>query len=307
MTTSAIRGRARRHWTTQVVNVGLALFAASLVSVAVGVLSVGFGYYTTPELGRAEHPLDAVLRSGRLVGLWLGIAGTTLMVAMLSYTARKSLLRWSWLGSPGHWLRFHIICGVMGPVFIVLHTAFVWPTGLTAIGFWCMVLVALSGGFGRYVYGHFPRTAAGRSEDLRSALEALADLRAQLVAQTAEARGEDITQAIRLARDVEGEVHSIPDWIRLDVEVRRRRKQIRTLLRSSGLPPEVQGQVAAQLGDQLVARRNVEAWAVTGKLFKWWHLFHEPLAKAMYIIVFVHVVEAVVIGGALKNLLLGAP
>jgi hypothetical protein len=165
-----------------------------------------------------------------------------------------------------------------------------------------MVLVALSGGFGRYVFGHFPRTAAGRSEDLSAAREALVQLRADVVEACPNASGEGVAAAIALARDLDREAHSIREWIALDFEVRRRRDLIPVHLARAGLPSEACRDVGAHLTEQLLAKRNLEAWSVTAKLFQWWHLFHEPLAKAMYLIVALHILEAFVFGGAMQRL-----
>jgi hypothetical protein len=37
-------------------------------------------------------------------------------------------------------------------------------------------------------------------------------------------------------------------------------------------------------------------------MFRYWHLFHRPLASAMYVIVALHVLFAVLIGGSLSHL-----
>lgn len=287
---------------TRFVRAMIWLYFAVLVAGAAAVLAFGLGYYTTPEAERLTHPLHDVLRPGATGGLWLGVLGTSLMLAMLSYSVRKLLLRWTFLGSPAHWLHFHIICGIMGPTFILLHTSFQVPDGLIGIGFWCMVLVALSGSFGRYVYGHFPRTAAGRSQDLEEAREALVQLRADVVAASPGASGESIGAAVALARDLDQQAHTIRQWLALDIEVRRRRDLIPVHLARAGLPPQAQRQVGHRLTEQLLAKRDLEAWSVTAKLFQWWHLFHEPLAKAMYIIVTLHILEAFVFGGAMQRL-----
>ena len=273
-----------------------------LVGLAGCVAVLGSPYYLTPTADRLAHPLDGWLRPGATGGLWLGLLGTGLMVAMLSYSVRKFFLGFTFLGSPTHWLHFHIVCGIMGPVFILLHTSFVRPHGFIGIGFWCMILVALSGVFGRYVYGHFPRTAAGRSQDLDEAREALVQLKAEVVAASPHASGTAIGAAVALARDLDQEAHSILDWIRLDFEVRRRRDLIPIHLTRAGLAGPERQVVADRLVQQLLAKRDVEAWSVTSKLFQWWHLFHEPLAKAMYIIVALHILNAVFIGGALTRL-----
>jgi hypothetical protein len=287
---------------TKAVWLALVAFAGSLVLLALTVLAYGAGYYLTPVDLRPDHPTHAVLSPGATGGLWLGILGTSLMLAMLSYSVRKFLIGFKFLGSPTHWLRFHIVCGVMGPIFILLHSGLAMPHGLIGIGFWCMVLVALSGVFGRYIYGHFPKTAAGRSEDLAAAYESLAQLRAEVVAASPQASGESIGAAVALARDLDREAHSILQWVLLDFEVRRRERLIPIHLSKAGLPADARASVTHRLVAQLHAKRDVEGWAVTSKLFRLWHLFHEPLAKAMYVIVFLHILQAILIGGSLTRL-----
>ncbi len=285
----------------------LVLYAGALGSGAALVLGVGLGsgYYALSRDARVEHPLHDWLRSGGPVGVLLGVVGATLMTVMLVYSVRKVLgtgRMFRWLGAPAWWLRFHMICGVLGPVAILLHTGLQWPHGLVAVGFWCMVLVALSGTFGRFVYGHFPRTAAGKAMDLREAREALAELRAKLVAETSGADAEAVGAAVALVHDFEPEVRGVVGWLAVDLEVRRRSDLVRVHLARAKLDRSTSADATEALLGQLRLQRNVAAWDVSRRLFRWWHLFHEPLAQAMYLVVAVHVASAVLFGGALEQL-----
>ncbi|MCA9490841.1 MAG: hypothetical protein KC621_13020 [Myxococcales bacterium] len=287
-------------------------FGTLLGAGAAAVLGLGFGsgYYLSSDIVRAEHPMHQWLRPGGPGGVLLGVIGTTLMTIMLTYSIRKLLGtgRWfRWMGNTTWWLRFHMICGVMGPVYIVLHTGLRMPKGIIAIGFWCMVLVALSGLFGRYVYGHFPKSAAGKAMDLREAKSELADLRARLVAETADADGAAIGNAVALVHDFEREIHSIVGWLALDFEVRRRIDLVKVHLRRAGLQGHTFREASHTLVSQLELQRNLGAWEVSRRLFRWWHLFHNPLARAMYLIVALHLFNAIIFGGALSQLTLLVP
>ena len=90
--------------------------------------------------------------------------------------------------------------------------------------------------------------------------------------------------------------------VRLDLEVRRRRRAIDALLRGSGLPEDARARTSTLLHDQLRLTRDLQAWEVTGRLFRYWHLFHRPLATAMYLLVALHVLNAVLLGGAMTKL-----
>lgn len=279
------------------------LYAGTLAAGAVTVLAWGGTYWFLPRDARPEHPVHEWLRPGGPVGLWLGVIGTVLMVVMLVYTLRKAVPRARWLGPVPGWLRFHMICGVMGPIYIALHAGLMWPRGVVAIAFWCMVLVALSGVFGRYVYGFFPRNAAGRVEDLDDAREAMALLREDLVVATAKetGAGDAVREAVALAREIE-RPRSLLGLVRMGFTVRRRRRAIRSLLAATSLDRDARRRVEADLVAQLKLARSLAAWEISGRLFRLWHLFHLPLAKAMYAIVILHVVTAIVFGGALVAL-----
>ncbi len=276
------------------------LLAGSIGVVLVGALWTGREYYQLTREQRVSHELDGLLSAGGTLGVGLGFMGTFLMLIMLLYSLRKALPRWRILGPPSGWLRFHVVCGVGGPLAIWVHSGFLWPVGLVAIAFWCMVAVALSGGFGRYVYALLPRATGGRTLALSEAADALADLRADLVASTAGVDPARLTEALAAVQDFSVAVRTLPDLLRLNGELRRRRRIVEGVV--DELPPEVQAQARDAFEAQLKLKRGLEAGRVAGRLMRYWHLFHRPLAGAMYLIVAVHVASAVLFGGSLARL-----
>jgi hypothetical protein len=134
----------------------------------------GRGYYALPLVERPHHPLHWELKPGGEVARWYGVAGVSLLVAMLGYSVRKRVPGLERAGRLRSWLDFHIWCGVTGPALIVLHSA-LKVGGLIAVAFWSMIAVALSGIFGRYLYARIPRDAGGAEVPLEGA--ALADAR----------------------------------------------------------------------------------------------------------------------------------
>ncbi len=288
----------------KVVSTGLFVgFAGSLLATAGGTLFIGWGYFLASPEAQSEHELHSLLGAGAPLGVALGFLGTALMLAMLLYTVRKYLARVEWLGPLPAWLRFHIVCGVMGPVMILLHAGLSLPRGLVAVAFWCMVLVALSGGFGRYIYSFFPRSAAGRHTDLTRSREALAALRGRLVESTASVRGAQIGALVHLARDLEQDVGGLGDLVRLDREVRRRKRKVVGLLAELALEPTQREEAKELIFGQLGVGRSLATWEVSRKFFRYWHLFHQPLARAMYLLIAVHVGTSLLFGGAVQNLL----
>lgn len=278
------------------------VYLGCLVGISLGVLALGYDYYPLTRALRVEHPLHDVLRPGGTVGVGLAVLGTTLMLVMHVYSVRKWFPRSLWLGPVPRWLQFHIISGVMGPVFILEHNAFLWPRGLISIGFYCMVLVAASGVFGRYVYGFFPANAAGRVEDLDETREELAKLREELVRDTEGVHAPAIQEAIAQAHDVDHQPRSVLGLLPLSAELYRRSRRIRGLLASTDLPRDRRRRAVRALVGQLRLVGSVATWEVAGRMLRLWHVFHLPLAKAMYAIVALHLFTAVVLGGSLAQL-----
>ena len=302
-----MRGSTRRIGLADVWNGGL---AAGLTAGAVGTFVYGAGYWATPVALRPDHAQHALLASGNGGGLVLGIVGTLLMTVMLLYSLRRWLVRVTWLGRLEKWLSFHIVCGVLGPIYILLHAGLKLPTGLIAVGFWCMVAVALSGVFGRYVYGFLPRLANGSAVAVDQALGRLTDLRAELVLATADSRSHAIGEAVQAIQDLDGHAERLTDLWRLRRQVQDVRSRVRGLLAEADLDPVVHTIATRALEDQLRLRQGLGASRVALRMFRYWHLFHRPLASAMYVIVAVHVLLAVAFGGSLGRvaaLLGGSP
>ncbi len=158
------RAARKRNW-------GLAaLYAVSLVGLGL-LVAYGWDYYATPLVERPHHELYWELKPGGVLGRTYGIAGASLMSLMMVYSLRKRLRIFRKLGQLRGWLDFHIYCGVMGPLLIVLHSS-LKVTGIVALSFWSMVLVAASGVVGRYLYLQIPRRRSGDAMSLAEAEQA---------------------------------------------------------------------------------------------------------------------------------------
>ncbi|MEO0600157.1 MAG: hypothetical protein AAF211_01905 [Myxococcota bacterium] len=273
-----------------------------LVLVALITLIVGFPYFATPEQLRPTHELHEYFGGGGIIGLLVGLVGTGLMLVLLLYSVRKWLPFLKFMGDMQFWMTVHVVAGLLGPAFIVLHGGFAWPRGFIGIGFWCMVLVALSGFFGRYLFGYFPSATEGLRVDLRAAQKALTDLRAEMVAQTKDVSHDAIGKAVRLVKNFDFEPQSIGELVILDAEVRRRADLVKIMLHRAGLEDDARTSAEAALTAQLALRRSLAGWNVARRLLRYWNLFHQPLALAMYLISAVHIFNAFVFGRAFATL-----
>lgn len=132
-------------------------------------------------------------------------------------------------------------------------------------------------------------------------MERLATLRGELVMATAGSHSHAIGEAVAQVRDLDKRADSIPGLFRLDREVRQRRAAIHDLLASADLDATARAKVAGALDEQLQLKRSLEASRVAYRMFRYWHLFHRPLASAMYAIVAIHVFVALAFGDSLGH------
>ncbi len=275
---------------------------ALLVLFALIGLIVGFPFYAAPVELRATHELRPLFDGGGIVGIVHGLIGTALMILLLLYSVRKWLPFLAFMGNMQFWMQVHVVAGLLGPAFIVLHGGFTWPRGFVGIGFWCMVLVALSGFFGRYLFGYFPSATEGLRVDLQAAQKTLTDLRAEMVALTRDVSHDAVGKAVRLVKNLDFEPRSIGELVILDAEVRRRADLVRIMLHRAELPEASRVSAESALTAQLDLRRSLAGWNVARRLLRYWNLFHQPLALAMYLISAVHIFNAFVFGGVLTTL-----
>ncbi len=99
--------------------------------------------------------------AGSRLALACGHVGTALLVLAMAYPLRRRLGWFRGLASP-LWLDVHLMAGIVGPMYIALHSALRLTTWVS-IPFWSMIAVVLSGVLGRYLYTLIP-SLTGRHE-----------------------------------------------------------------------------------------------------------------------------------------------
>ena len=255
----------------------------------------GRSYYLTPLIERPRHPDYWSLKPGGSRGIVYGIVGASLMVIMLAYSLRK---RWrplrNW-GALRYWLDLHILCGVMGPLFIVLHSSFK-VQGLVALSFWSMVAVAASGVLGRYLYLQIPRAATGDRMTLKEVEEERTRL-GDLLEQGDIVPTDVVEQLNRLLgdgrrrRNLLGLLFLLP-WDRWKLN-----RGLRAWSRSVDLPSGPEARLWLQTARRkLRLESRLQILAEVQSLFHYWHVIHKPFALVMYIFMIVHIVVATMTG-----------
>lgn len=132
------------------------IFWILLVIIITGYLySIYKPYLSTPtHLRHFNITSHAKFKPSGDVGQGLGIIGAILMIlCVVLYILRKKIEKLECLGPLSLWLEVHIFLGILGPVFIIFHSAIKF-NGLIGIGFWLMLIAVFSGIFGRVFFGH---------------------------------------------------------------------------------------------------------------------------------------------------------
>lgn len=228
-------------------------------------------------------------------GIWhvMGWAGIFLMLIMHVYTFRKKVRVMHEWGMLKHWLDFHMFCGVMGPILITFHTTFKLG-GIVAVSYWSLVIVALSGLFGRYVYGMIPRGIAGnelRMEELEQLNKEITDrieafyLRGRGLRELLQANITVTTWDDQLLRDAV--LNMFKDLYRGRLELKR----LSGLLKHDmQLPRKERDAVIKTLRQRLQLNRRINFLSSAHRLLRYWHLFHMFFTAAMFLIAVIHIV-----------------
>lgn len=103
---------------------------------------------------------------GEGIGYQLGLSGGTVMLLLLFYPLVKRVKFFSKSTHAGFWFNWHMMLGVIGPVSIFFHSNFSLGATNSNIALFMMILVAVSGVVGRYVYGQIHSGLNGAKLDV---------------------------------------------------------------------------------------------------------------------------------------------
>jgi len=260
---------------------------------------IGSPYYTTPLTQRPHAEMHAAFKPGGIWGHGLGVIGSAMILLLLTYSARKHRLLGLRFGRLSRWLDVHIFFGVMGPLLITLHTAFKL-NGIVTVSYVCMMVTAISGVFGRYVYMQIPRDTRGHALDLRRAGERLSELRDQLRERFR--LEEPVLVAVdRYALAAAGSHRSgagaLFASLRADLAQVGRTRRLRKVLRGrGGIPRDTAEEVVRLAREQSLLNRRIAILDAMTRMLHYWHVFHRPFAYIMIVIMFVHVAVVVAFG-----------
>lgn len=245
--------------------------------------------------------------AGSDFGYYLGLVGGLLMLALLVYPIRKRFGSYDRFGKMETWFRFHMIAGIGGPLLVLFHSTFRTGSMNGAVALYAMLLVALSGVVGRFLYRRVHRGLYGKRLTLD---EASANLKAC---------AENMGSVFALRPDIEPRLQDFQAealeaegswrercWKFVTLRWRCRelsrelRRDAKSALRKLGRKQRVQHQELI-LNYQL-ARRQIDKYldavlkasqlTVWERLFSYWHIIHIPF---LYLLVFSGVVHVVAV------------
>jgi Fe-S-cluster-containing hydrogenase component 2 len=148
--------------------IGLFAFLIAYGEVVLRLWAPTMSYQMTQVLANPEmasHPLEGQIeavsfRAGDSLSILCGLIGTGLMVIAAIYPVFRRMKVFRWMASNTMWFDFHLMAGVIGPMFVMLHSALRLDTWVSA-ALWSMVIVVVSGFLGRYLYTQVPGLSSG--------------------------------------------------------------------------------------------------------------------------------------------------
>jgi len=243
--------------------------------------------------------------AGDDTGYWLGVAGGTMMLLLFIYPMRKHFAFARNWGRVKWWFLVHMLLGVGGPLLILLHSTFRIGSLNAGVALYSMIIVALSGVVGRFIYARVHRGLRGEQigfKELQSRAKLdQEDVRSRLAfAPKVEARLKAFEQAEHQAKPgwltYSRQVFWLPlklwlvygqcakglhqpirrlalhgQWSHADLV--RREKQSRKLVRR-----------------YLTAVVRVAQYTAYERFFSLWHVAHIPFVYLLVISAIVHVV-----------------
>ena len=246
-----------------------------------------------------------LFRAGDDSGYWIGVAGGTMMLILFGYPLRKHFRFAQKWGRMKWWFWLHMTLGVGGPWLILVHSTFRVGSLNAAVALYSMVIVALSGVIGRFIYRHVNKGLRGEEIGLQD-LQRFAgmhkdDARSRLsFAPEVEQRLKAFEQAQLGARA------GWPTYVRhafwLPVQSWRAardcshalREPLRQLARQNGWSQE---EVATHhrralklVRSYLNAVVGVAQYTAYERIFALWHVAHIPFVYLLIVSAIVHIV-----------------
>jgi len=275
------------------------LFLLVGISVTILLAVNGYNYYSTSLEERFFNASHNSLKPSGTIGHGLGIIGTLMMILGVGiYMVRKRYRKLFNFGYLKHWLEFHIFLCSVGPVLVLYHTAFKFG-GIVSVSFWSMVLVALSGVVGRFIYLQIPRTIQGRELSVQE----LIDIKEKLAIRVRSVLSEDTSTLAEFERISSADryksfkLSTAIGYLHRDFfDIKRVMRLFKKRIKLLGIDKNQSKELIVAAKSELTMARRIAFLRTSQKLFHLWHIFHLPFAITMFVIMIIHVAVTIVFG-----------
>ena len=271
--------------------------ALRLSFILASIMALAFGYWLasqetfTPEAG---------------AGYWIGIAGGVALLIQLAYPLRKRARFMRTLGSAPSWFRVHMILGIIGPLLILYHCNYSLGSPNSNVALIAMLIVAVSGIFGRYFYGKVHNGLYGAHSNLQDLLEEATTLLTVIESDTGGSGGAVAVKLARVGEDVlrprSTVFAAVAKSLRLGVTIPFTRQRILAEVRNAIAlnAPRLNWTTRDRRSHYTAAKVHVHNYldavvkasglAFYDRLFAMWHLLHIPLYLLLILTGIIHVV-----------------
>jgi hypothetical protein len=243
--------------------------------------------------------------AGSNAGYNLGLAGGVMMLLLFLYPLRKHFRFMHGFGPAKYWFALHMTLGILGPLFILVHSRFQVGSVNAGIALASMSLVAGSGIVGRFIYTRIHHGLYGRRASLKEVRE-LAGLNSKEV-QSKLAFAPGVESALTAFEAALATPHRDPlrsAWTFATLWLRGRTVYFqcaRELHRLYKAHAHEQGWDRAKYQRRLKAAKRlvstylqsvqrVAQFNTYERLFSLWHVLHVPLVYMMVFSAIAHVV-----------------
>ena len=231
-------------------------------------------------------------------GYSLGIIGGSLMLILLLYPLSKRfalLTRWIPIR---YWFGIHMLFGIIGPTMILFHSNFHLGSMNSSIALFSMLLVALSGLVGRYIYTHIHHGLYGSRVSLKELKQDTENNHTTLLnmIEMNESIHEQLSiMEAKAIKPYTGILQSLLDVIYLGVSAKHLKLKVILALKNSlkykskSKVREKNKLVIKSVNRYTLALRHMAAFKLYERLFSLWHILHLPIFIMMIITAVIHI------------------
>jgi hypothetical protein len=238
--------------------------------------------------------LASVLHTALLpAALWTGTLLYALVVALALFNARKKL-PFLPLTRASTWLQFHIYVGWLAVLLFFLHAGFHWPQGrLTQVLALVFLFVAISGAVGlaltRWIPGRLTRSGEPLTYERIPEIRREIRLKVEALVTVADRESESSTLGDFYLNHLLEYVNWRPGILATPFGDQPKHREIVSTLSSLDRyfnPRE--RLLAAELGEWIDAKRNLDNQLVAQRLLKLWLFLHIPASLSLILLGLVH-------------------